>query len=523
MSQLKKITTFIIAALTVLTFSLNANAQTVPSVTTGEVVFRSANSVYLTATVNPQGSFTQVRFQVDPTSPPVTMRGSLITTGTQTSPVYIRAIMEDFELKPDTTYYYRPVAQNSSGFAYGEIRSFKTPSAGDSTSSGNSGSSNNTSNSNNASNNNVTGSVNNNSGTQSAPRALTNGPASVSVNSAVINGSVNPNGASTNFWFEFGVTQSLDQITTSQLAGNSNSWLLVTGNLSGLESGKTYYYRVVAQNNYGTSRGDIVSFTAGANQTSEANQTGQVSGAVSGNANSPSPTRGSARPKSIVSNTARSQRPSFISLEYSLNDSGALVLIADEVKPKPGDDFSYTVVYKNDTSYSFNEAKLKVIVPSEAYYVSSNLEPVKTSGNIIEFNLGAVGSNDRGEVAVVVRIREDVISGTNMIFTSVLGYKNRFGTQLATTSYLIARAGGTDTSLSASLLGSFFGGSGMLWLVALGLVVLMGVLTYGLVKIKRRNGVSGKEDNFGLGSIPATFEPIVSPLGRPDIFQSVKK
>lgn len=501
----------IIALITVLDgsfFGLSAFAQTSPTVTTGEAVFISANNVYLTATVNPHGSFTQVRFQIGSTQPLVTMVGSMITTGTQTSPVYVRTTVED--LKPDTTYYYRPVAQNSSGFAYGEIRSFKTPSAEGSVYSGNNVSSNNNTSSSNSTsnnNNNVTGSTNNNPKTQSAPQAVTNGPASVSVNSAVINGSLSPNGASTNFWFEFGVTQSLGQITPSQSTGSGNLWLLVTGNLLGLESGKTYYYRVVAQNNYGISRGDIVSFTAGANQA------GQISGAVSGHVKSSSPTARSNSPKSSVSNTAQSQRSPFVYLEHSLNDDGVLVLVVDDVKPRAGEEFSYTIVYKNSSAASLSDAKLKVILPLEVNYSDANRDPYEISGNIIEFNLGNLKPQSQDALVVIVRVKESVQPGANLIFTSVLTHQSQTDSQLAATAYMTLKIGRSDasTALSASLAEAFTKSSytAILWLIV---SILIGVMAMLLYRLRRKNSLRTSSPFFPISSDPIlpTHEPVRS-------------
>lgn len=544
MVKINKINVILIAlALVASSFGFSASAQTAPTVTTGAAVLSSQYLVNVYGTVNPNGNFTYVWAEYGTTSSLGTPYGRQ-SVGSGTSTVEIRVWIP--RLQPNTTYYYRIVAQAGGTVVNGETKSFSTG--------GTSGS---------GSGSTVTPTPtpgsNNSSG---APSVATNGPASVSSNSAVINGSVNPNNTNTTFWFEFGTSQStLNQTTTVQSAGSGNTWQLVTGNLSGLETGRTYYYRVAAQNSYGVNRGDVVSFTTGASQTGGTGQpgstnqsNGQVLGtassngtAIGGTSNGSSgiSTSGSSRSTSTATTTVKKQinsRPSFISLEYSLNDGGALVLVADNIKPKPGEDFTYTINYKNDTPNTYNGAKLKVIVPSDAYYVSSNIEPVIISGNIAEFNLGNIEPGGQGGVVVVVKIRENVAPGTNMIFTSVLTYKDKFGTQLATTSYLTVRAGQGDGALSASFLGSF-GSSGLLWLVALGLVILMGILTYGLVKIRRKNGNGGKENGFELSSVPATFEPvppvpmnrpsfaealagkpnfIEAPMGRSDIFQPVK-
>lgn len=550
---------FIIAILP-LVFAFSANAQTAPSVTTNEVSFISPRNVSLQATVNPNGSYTNVWFQIDASNPPLNSRGHQ-GVGSGTSSVSVQAGI--INLKLDTTYYYRAIAQNSKGLIYGEIRSFRTQS--DSSSSNTGGVTVNNSNSNSSvSNNTVTGSGGN-TGT-GIPLVATNGPASVSNNSATVNGSINPNGSSTNFWFEFGISESLGQTTTTQAISGGNAWLLVAGNLSNLETGRKYYYRVVAQNAYGTSRGGIVNFTAVSgqvNQTNVSGQTGQVLGTatISGNGNGSAnsqlnKTSGIVRTSQVPTFPAKqNERPSFISLEHSLDESDALTIVVDNVQPKPGEEFSYTVAYKNDSQHVFNEAGLKVIVPPETEYVGANMEPSRISGNVVEFKFDDVFPDDRKEVVVVVKVKENVRTGVSMIFTSVLGYKDDKGVQLATTSYMTVKIGegSGNPSLSAFSLGSLMGSTGFLALVAVGLVSLLGFLTYKFVKIKngKNSGMLELEDELVNFGIPATIEPVESveppieplmnrpnltdrmssetlaeaqvPMGRSDIFQPIRR
>lgn len=83
--------------------------------------------------------------------------------------------------------------------------------------------------------------------------------------SATLNGSVNANGQATSVNFEYGLLADLSGTNTSvdaiegPVSGSSNT--AVSASLSGLSSGTTYFYRVVAQNGTGTSRGTIKSFT----------------------------------------------------------------------------------------------------------------------------------------------------------------------------------------------------------------------------------------------------------------------
>ena len=527
MLRIKTISIFAIIALMTSGFSFSAYAQGSPSVTTGQASFIAARNVYLQATVNPNGSYTNVWFEFGENSNPTSTRGHQgIGSGTSTINVQAGVI----NLKLDTTYYYRAIARNSSGTVSGSVVSFKTP-VDESSYSGNGGSSGSgyTPNSNYSSN----------SGSDAplAPTVSTNGPASVGSTTAVVNGSVNPNNVYTTYWFDFGSSPSLGQKTSVQPAGVGNTNQLVTGNFSGLIPGATYYYRATAQNSQGTASGEIKSFTTSTSGSSSSSGStgGQVLGATS-SINGNGSNSGNSVKAGSPNTSSINSRPSFISLEYSLGSNNALVLVADDAKAMPGEEFSYTIVYKNDTQHSFSDANLKVIIPSEADYVGANQDSFRTSGNVSDFDLGDIISGGQGEVVVVVKIKETAQVGSNLIFTSVLGYKNSLGVQLATTSYLKVLINPPLTSLSgsASLLG-LFSGTATLWLIALGLIILLAILTFRLLRLRSKNK-SEEEDS---GSIFETIPPAIlkpepvsipplsrpnfteAPMGKPDIFQPV--
>lgn len=497
----------VILALFASVFAFDASAQTAPTVSTGSADMISSRNVYLNASVNPNGRDTQVWFEFGTSQSFGSNRGHQ-RAGNGSSTVAIRAGI--INLRLGTTYYYRAVAQNVGGLSRGETRTFTTP-----TETG-------------------TGGV---YGTPTPPASLgaplvaTNGPASVNASSATVNGSINPNGSQTNFWFEFGPTTGLGRTTPVQALGNSSSWQLVFGNLTSLDFDKAYYYRVVAQNSFGTNRGSLVSLNTSA--ASVASYNGQVQGVSSANTNGSN----SSAVKSGLQNKTNGQLANgllngssisnAILLEHSVNSDGSLVLIADNMKPDPGEELGYTVVYKNITPKILDEVNLKVIIPVGADYAGSNMEPSDISGNVIEFNLDSIKSNDRGAVVILAKIKNNMPPEAKLIFTAVMTYADQFGNRSASTAYMTVKVGGTAVgsanSLLSSLFGSMIGSEGILWLVALMLIILMALLAYRLIKI--RKGVNSKKQNdngIDIEKIPATFEPVKPPMDRADIFIPVK-
>jgi hypothetical protein len=76
--------------------------------------------------------------------------------------------------------------------------------------------------------------------------------------STQMNGSVNPNGLATIYYFEWGYTQSYGNTTPVLSAGTGVSDVSVNATISGLRPGWTYVYRVVATNADGITYGNAV-------------------------------------------------------------------------------------------------------------------------------------------------------------------------------------------------------------------------------------------------------------------------
>jgi hypothetical protein len=90
---------------------------------------------------------------------------------------------------------------------------------------------------------------------QCGPTAVTGVATDIDDNSATIAGTVNPNGASTSAFFEWGTSASYGNITPIINIGSGTVAVPVTANLTGLTPGTTYHFRIVAINSKGTNRG----------------------------------------------------------------------------------------------------------------------------------------------------------------------------------------------------------------------------------------------------------------------------
>jgi phosphodiesterase/alkaline phosphatase D-like protein len=200
-----------------------ASPASPPAVTTIAATSVGATGATLNGSVIPNGLATDAWFEwgTDPTL------AGYSTTGTQAvgSGTISQTINQALTgLTTGTTYYYRVAASNGSGTGKGAILSF-LPGA--------------------------------------APTVTTLAATEVGETGATLNGNVNPNGLSTDAWFEWGTSASLATFDTSsaQALGAGTDSQSVMATLSGLSSGTTYYYRVAASNATGPANGSIASFT----------------------------------------------------------------------------------------------------------------------------------------------------------------------------------------------------------------------------------------------------------------------
>jgi hypothetical protein len=97
---------------------------------------------------------------------------------------------------------------------------------------------------------------------QPTPTVTTGSATSVTSSSATLNGTINPNGLSTTYYFEYGTTTSYGSTTSETDAGSGTDDVSVSADLTGLSEGMTYHFRLVATNSGGTSYGDDATFTS---------------------------------------------------------------------------------------------------------------------------------------------------------------------------------------------------------------------------------------------------------------------
>jgi len=196
-----------------------------PSAVTGAGVASSDSAASLHGSVNPNGADTTYRFDYGLT----TNYGD----NTQSTDIGsgINALDENGSisgLAPDTTYHFRIEATNTANgntvTTFGDDHTFTT---------------------------------------LPAPAAIESSDAdSITSTGATLTGTINPNGDTTSYSFEYGLTASYGQDTPAQTIGSGNTSTDVSADISGLQPGATYHYRLVTDNAGGESFGPDRTFTA---------------------------------------------------------------------------------------------------------------------------------------------------------------------------------------------------------------------------------------------------------------------
>lgn len=198
-----------------------------PAVTTLQASGVSSGSAILNATIaNPNGGDVKVWFQYGQEA------GSLVSTRTQLlSGTQFGASEAVVGLMPGSTYFVRGVAQNTTGIAIGDLRTFDT--SGASGGGGNTGA--------------------------GELTALTYGTTRLSASSYRLYGAALTSTESGSVWIEWGSKTSLGNKTSAQNIAASTT-KQISGDITGLVAGKTYYYQTVAKAGTKTVRGAVLSF-----------------------------------------------------------------------------------------------------------------------------------------------------------------------------------------------------------------------------------------------------------------------
>jgi hypothetical protein len=245
--------TVLVASVVLLATGGAAAAASAPTATTGPVTAVGPTTATFAGKVTPNGLATTWYLEYG-TSTGYGSKTSTHSAGSGTTSVDVTTTLSG--LAPGTSYHYRIVATNSAGTGRGADGIFSTA---------------------------------------APPAAETGSATDVTTTSAKLNGTVDPNGRATSWYFEFGTSTGYGTKTPEKSAGAGTSAAGVSVPVTGLARGRLYHFRLVATSDAGTARGaDRTLSTSGApdavtgSASAVTPTTAKLSGAVTPNGRSTS-------------------------------------------------------------------------------------------------------------------------------------------------------------------------------------------------------------------------------------------
>jgi phosphodiesterase/alkaline phosphatase D-like protein len=208
-----------------------------PTVVTSPATQLGPTAATVGGTVDPNGLSTGWWVEYG-TSTSYGSRTDTQSAGSGTSATAVSARLTG--LNAGVTYHFRVVASNGAGTTRGSDRTFRT---------------------------------------DRAPTVSTGGVDSITISSARLTADVNPQGRGTVAYFEYGTTTALGSRTPDVDAGFGSRATRVVAQLTGLQPGTRYYYRVVARSDAGSTTGQTRSFSTAEGPLVTTGQA-QVSGAT---------------------------------------------------------------------------------------------------------------------------------------------------------------------------------------------------------------------------------------------------
>ncbi|MDE2399523.1 MAG: DUF11 domain-containing protein [Patescibacteria group bacterium] len=167
---------------------------------------------------------------------------------------------------------------------------------------------------------------------------------------------------------------------------------------------------------------------------------------------------------------------SLVLVTSTVDRNRPIVPTLDNTNPCPGDDINYSITYQNIGNASITGLVLRVDLPAEVTYLSSNPSNATISGQTLIFNLGTLRANGQGTVTARVHVRENISAGAPLNFPATLSYVDPSGAPQSVSANVSANVCGTvsGVSLGANVFGAgFLPNSIFGWLLLLILILVL--------------------------------------------------
>ena len=227
------------------------------------------------------------------------------------------------------------------------------------------------------------------------PQAETGTAEDITSTSVILRGSVVANAIPASVWVEHGKTPALGNRTDVPAPQDSVTRYEVRVSLSGIPGGSSYYYRVIAENQFGRREGSIVNFAIPAISA----------GAVSESEGASVSENGSALTSQCVS-----LLPNLSNSQFA-----------------PGGRMNYSFVYRNECGSEIKNASIKIILPSSVEFVGTDYLDFIRDGRTVIYTLGSVAPHFQSAIVIEANISKDAREGEPVIFEGSFSFRDSAG------------------------------------------------------------------------------------------------
>lgn len=265
--------------------------------------------------------------------------------------------------------------------------------------------------------------------------AVTTLATNVGTSSATLNGLVN--GSSSNTYFQYGTTVSMNSRTTSRSLNSGSNF---SETISGLSPNTIYFYRLVSDCGGGTSYGSIEIFRTNKIATNSVVTTTVVQGTTVVGTSSPIMLKIENRYKSI----------------------------------RVRDDIFYTITYKNIGSKKLSNSLLQVVLPDGITFIRASDGTYVRNEKTLSLDLGDLDAGESGIVYLDARVDSLSRENAQIVTTALLIYTSPKGAQENAIAYVLNNPDFGNNNLTASAF--FAGGCGMNligWLLLIIVILLI--------------------------------------------------
>jgi hypothetical protein len=111
--------------------------------------------------------------------------------------------------------------------------------------------------------------------------------------------------------------------------------------------------------------------------------------------------------------------------------------------PAPGQQFVYGITYVNNCPFDLQNASMRIYLPNEVSFSSTNYPFLTRDLNVITYTLGIIPRNFQSTILVRGLVNPTVNLGDNLIFKSDLSFTDPQGKFQDVSAFLTAVSGGT--------------------------------------------------------------------------------